>query len=369
MGHIFLSFLFFNIILINLYGHYKRGNYYIKKSQLVIYIILFILFGTYGGGEGDYLHYKSLVEDFGAFNEVVYSTSFEIQYVFLSYCVGGNYTLWRLILYSIQFVGFGFFLYKARLNTYPVLLSFTALCLVASVYGRTFWGIVYFFLGVYLLIEKKNFYYLIAIALCYLSHMSNLVLIALLPLAFIKIKKWHFLFFLLSFSMIVALFKDSFIGFLNSGGVDADGADYVNSKLQDYGNREAKSYFGASIGMTISVLLRCFFVISILFVVVKLMFKKYDRYLTLYKPVRGIINISFGIILLSSVILSASVGGAPLFYRIFDLALFPVSIILPCLLTSNHVRKMTYDLYIYCFIIYTEYGYIRDLYYAYAEGL
>ncbi len=37
--------------------------------------------------------------------------------------LNGNYFLWRFVLYSIQFIGFSWFLYKAKLNTYPIFLK------------------------------------------------------------------------------------------------------------------------------------------------------------------------------------------------------------------------------------------------------
>jgi hypothetical protein len=369
MGHIFISFLFYNIILFIIYRHYKKGEFFIKKTDLFVYIILFIIFGTYGGGEGDYFHYKELVEEYNSLQDVLFYTGMEKQYTLLSHYVGGNYTLWRLVLFSIQFLGLGFFLYKAKLNTYTVLLSFTSFCLVTSVYGRAFWGAIYFFMGVYLLIEKKNPLYLIAIALCYFSHTSNIVLIALLPLAFINFKKWHVIVIVVVFGSLVALFRDAFTNLINTGGFDAEGAEYFNSRLQNYGNLDTKNYFGKAIGETISIILRDTFVITILFSVISLMFKNQNRYISIYRPVRGVVNITIGLVVLASVILAASIGSAALFYRIFDMTFFPICIILPCLRNSNHIRKKVYDIYIYLFIFYSEYGYLRDLYYAYADGV
>ena len=334
-----------------------------------LYIILFILFGTLGGGEGDYIHYKEIVESYHDYSDVLFFTGMERQYVFLAYIVGGNYTLWRFVLFSIQFVGLGFFLYKAKLNTYPVLLSFTSFCLVTSVYGRSFWGFIYFFLGVYLLIQNKNPLYLIAVLLCYVSHTSEIVLIALLPLAFININKWNILFFFLFSGLLVSIFKEKFTDLLNSGGFNYEGADYINNRMLNYGNKEAESYFGKSIGQTITIILRDSYVIAILFSIIKLMFKNNIVYLTIEKPVRSIVNITIGITIIASIILAASIGGAVLFYRIFDMTFFPISIILPCLRYYNVFNKRKYDIYIFLFIFYTEFSYLIDLYYAYAHGI
>ena len=155
MVHIIISFLFYNLLLIIFYRHYKKGDYYINKSDLFFYTILLIAFGTYGGGEGDYLHYKKAVENIHSLADVFYYTGMEVQYYYLAYLSEGSYTLWRFFIFSIQFFGLGWFLYKAKLNTYPILLTFTSLFLVTSVYGRVYWGVIYFFMGCYLLIEKR----------------------------------------------------------------------------------------------------------------------------------------------------------------------------------------------------------------------
>ena len=78
MGHIFISFLFYNVLLFIVYRHYRKGDYYIKKSQLVIYTILLVAYGTYGGGEGDYLHYRDRMEFYRTLADVYHYDMMEI---------------------------------------------------------------------------------------------------------------------------------------------------------------------------------------------------------------------------------------------------------------------------------------------------
>ena len=128
MGHIFFSFILYNIILVSIYVKYRRGEYYIKKSILLLYTVLLIVFGTYGTGEGDYLHYKESVESIHSLFDVFYYNGMEVQYNYLALFLEGNYTLWRLVIFSVQFIGMSLLLYKAKLNTYPILLFFIAIC-------------------------------------------------------------------------------------------------------------------------------------------------------------------------------------------------------------------------------------------------
>lgn len=365
MGHIFLSFLFFNLFILVINNHYKRGDYYIKKRELILYTALLVLFGVYGGGEGDYFKYKENVELYHSIFDI-YNGGMEPQYYYLSYLVDGNYNLWRLVLFSVQFVGMSWLIYKANLNSYPLYLSFISLCLVSSVYGRTYWGAIYFFMGVYLLIEKKNPLYLIIIALSYVSHTQNLVLLALLPLAFFDIKKWHMLLVLLFFGTFVSFLDSFFVSILDSGGIE--GADYVNDRMVTYSNSELGS-FGNSFLEYVMFFLHYLPVAFLIITWVRIIMKRRDVYYSFYKPYRRVLNLTLYIVIISFVVLMASLGGGTFFYRILGMIFFPISILLPYMLKIGVIKKRTFNNYILFFIITTEIGYIKDFYYAYAHGI
>ena len=367
MGHIFVSFLFFNIILMLFYRHYRKGDYYIKKSDLIKYTIVLIAFGVYGGGEGDYLTYKTSVEEnFQTLFDVYYQNSFETQYNYLAYLVKGNYNLWRLVIFSVQFIGLSWLLYKAKLNTYPLLLSFISICLVISIYGRSFWGAIYYFLGVYLLIEKKNPLFLIIIALSYVSHTQNIVLLLLLPLAFINLKKWHLIVIVASLGVLITLFQELFTTFLDTGGIE--GADHLNTKLQIYGKEGELGAFGGSIGEVTLFILRYVPAVSLLLYLLSLIFFSRDKYLNFYNPYRKIINISIGLLFISLVALMSGLGSGALFYRVLAMIFFPISLIIPYLGQNGTIKKRTFNNIISLYIFVTELNYIKDLYYAYVGG-
>lgn len=367
MTHIFLSFLFFNLILIIFYKHYKKGDYYINKTDLVFYTILFIAFGVYGGGEGDYFNYKMCVEEgVESLFDVYRENGMEIQYNYLAYILGGNYNLWRLVVYSVQFVGMSWLLYKAKLNTYPVLLCFVSICLYMSVYGRAFWGAIYYFLGVYLMIEKKNPLFLIVIALCYVSHTQNIVLLALLPLAFIDLKKWYFVVIIAAFGVIVTTFQEAFTSIVDSGGIED--MDYLNTKVQRYGNSGGLGAFGNSIGEVIMFILQHVPAVSIILYLLYVLFHSRKDYLLLYKPYRRIINIVFGIVFVSLVFLVGGMGSGALFYRVLAMIFFPISLLFPYLKEAKVIKPKTFNSLITIYIVAAELAYIKDLYYAYVGG-
>lgn len=365
MIHILLSFLFYNLILLIVYLHYKRGEYYVKKSHLFLYTILLIAFATYGTGEGDYLHYKESVEMFHSLVDVVYYNGMEIQYNYLAYLVDGNYTLWRLILFSVQFIGMSWLLYRSKLNTYPVLFCFIIICLVLYTYQRSYWGVIFYFLGLFLLYEKKNPLFLFIIALCYLSHTQNVVLLVLLPLSFIDIKKRELLLAILLMGTIASIFKDYFTLILERGGIE--GADYINSKMTTYSENELGN-FGNSVGEKVIYILRYVPVVLIVFGFVRIIFKERKKYLSYYNPYRKVINVFMGVVLAALIVLLADLGGGTFFYRIASMSFFPCAILLPYLLITKTIKKKTYRMYVLIFVVASELNYVKDIYYALAHG-
>lgn len=366
MEHILLSFVFYNIILIIFYNHYRRGHKYITKSSLFFYTILLIAFGTYGGGEGDYLHYKESVEEFHTLFDVMYYNGMEIQYNYLAYVVGANYDLWRLVIFSIQFIGMSWLLSKVKLNTYPVFLCFITICLVLYTYQRAYWGVIFYFMGLYLLLEKKNPLFLIIIALCYVSHTQNIVLLALLPLAFVNFRKWQLFLVFLLIGVLATILKDYFTAYLDSGGVE--GAEYLNDKAQRY-SEGGLGNFGNSIGEYIMFIFRYVPLAVIVLTCLKMIFSNRDRYLAFYKPFRGIVNITIGLTIASLVVLFADLGAGTFFYRIISMTLFPVSLLLPYMVENRIVKKQSFNRYIWIYISVAEMGYMKDIYYAYANGV
>lgn len=366
MAHIIISFIFFNFLLLIFFNHFKRGHYFIKKQKLYLYTLLLIAYGTYGGGEGDYLHYKESVELFHSLAAVFYYNGMEIQYNYLAYLVGGNYDLWRLVIFSVEFIGLSWFLYKAKLNTYPVFLCFISICLIYYTYQRAFWGVIFYFMGFYLLIQKKNPLFLVIIALCYVSHTQNLILLLFLPLGFINIKRWQLFSVLLLLGVLSTLLKNYFTSYLDSGGVED--AAYLNDKVQRY-SQGGLNNFGNSIGEYIVFILRYVPLALIVLSFLKMIFFNRNTYLCFYKPYRGIINITISLVISSLIVLFADLGAGTFFYRILAMSLFPFAFLLAYMLDNKFLKRRTFNFLIFNYILVSEISYIKDIYYAYANGV
>lgn len=334
---------------------------------MVLYTILLIAFGTYGTGEGDYLHYKENVEMFHSLFDVMYYKGMEIQYNYLAYIVGGNYTIWRLVIFSIQFIGMSWLLYRSKMNTYPILLSFITICLVYYTYQRSYWGVIFYFMGLYLLLEKKNPLFLIFVLLCYASHTQNIVLLALLPLGFIDLKKWQLFLAIILVGVMAATLKDYFTAYLDSGGFED--AEYFNSRMQTYGGDSELGNFGSSIGEVTIFIFRYLPIAVVVLILVRMIFLQRNRYLSLYKPYRRVMNVTIGLVIVSVIVLFASLGAGTFFYRILSMTLFPFSILLPYMARNKMIKKNTLNMYFMIYIFVAELGYVKDLYYAYANGL
>lgn len=367
MGHIFLNFIFYNFILISVYRHYKHGDYYINKNKLIYYTFILIAFGTFGSGEGDSLHYEASVKMIHSLLEAESRLNgMELQYNYLAYLVDGNYYLWRFVIFSIQFIGMSLMMYKAKLNTYPTLLCFVSFFLILSVYQRSYWGVIYFFLGLYLLIEKKNPLFIIVMALCYLSHTQNILLFAMLPLAFIEFKKWHMLILFIYIGIMGPMLNNHFSNILDAGGID--GADYISGKMALYSQSEI-GFFGASIGEYTISFLRYLPMVLFLLTWMRIILLRRDFYISFYRPFQRILNITVGILATSIVIYAADLGGGTFFYRTVAMAYFPVTILLPYMIDNHVIKHTTFNRYLIIFTIGSELSCLKDLYYAYVGGL
>ena len=363
MAGLIISFIFYNFIVMLIYGHFKRGEYNISNNQLIFFTLLFIAFGTYGNHLGDYWRINEVIETYGVLSSDVIGVSMEKHYYLLAKLVNGNYVLWRLVINCVAFIGFAFFLRKSKMANYPTLLLFATMCLFWVAGHRGWWGYIYYYFGVYLFFRDKKYIYLILAAVSYFSHSSNILLIALLPIAFFKFNRFYTIVIIVV--LILGLDKlQEYFDFMVGGGVENE---YYSHKLNTYSSQTANNYFGSSIGEYLQNFFTLVPKYLFMFYMLKsLLFNK--KYMKCIRAEHNaIINISINLFLVSIAAFFMNLGSGTIAYRLFTMSTFPIFILSDFILNGRYQKyklKMTY-----WFLISIELVYIFSIYYASIHGV
>lgn len=225
---------------------------------------------------------------------------------------------------------------------------------------------IFYFIGLFLLIEKKNPLFLVVIGLCYFSHTQNVALLALLPMGFIKLKSWHLIAIVPFLGLIAVYFKDYLLAIIDSGGIED--ADYLNSKIHTYGEG-GTNYFGSSAGEFLLFVFRYVPMVVVVLTWGKMILTNKKMYNSLGISYRGIMNITLGLVIAAVIVLSASsLGIGIIFYRVLAMALFPLVLLLPYMVDKKMLKKRTFNKILLVYMFCSEYSYMKDLYYAYVSG-
>lgn len=363
MEGLILSFIFYNIIVLLIYMHYKQGEYEVTTKQLIVFTLLFIAFGTYGNHLGDYWRINEMIEFYGKTPSDDFGSSMEKQYYALAKFVNGNYVLWRFIINCIAFGGLAFFLRKSKMANYPTLLLFATMCLFWVAGHRGWWGYIYYYFGVYLFFRDKKVIYLILVAFSYFSHSSNILLLLLLPIGFLKINRFYIVIVCLFISLGLNIFQEYFNIIAESG----IGNEYYSDKLQTYSSQNANNFFGSSIGEY----LQNFFILVpkylfMFYILKQLLSKKY--YINNMRPEENAIThiciISF---LVSIAAFFMDLGSGTIAFRLFTMSTFPILLLSNYFLIGNK-KKYKFKM-MKCFFISIELVYIFSIYYASIHGV
>lgn len=363
MEGLILSFLLYNIIVMLIYKHYKRGEYNISIKQLILFTLLFIAFGTFGNHLGDYWRINEMIEFYGKLSSDDIGTSMEKHYYILAKLVNGNYVLWRFVINCVAFIGFAFFLYKSKMANYSTLLLFASMCLFWVAGHRGWWGYIYYYYGVYLFFRDKKYIYLILATLSYFSHSSNILLLALLPIAFFKFNRYC------TILVIVFLFfgLDRLQEYFNIIAVNGVEDEYYSKKINAYSSQTENNFFGSSIGEY----LQNFFILVpkylFMFYMLKLLlFNKYNIR-NMSTEQNAITNISVILFLASIAAFFMDLGSGTIAFRMLTMSTFPILLLSDFILDGkNQKYKIKMSNW---FLISIELTYIFSIYYASIHGV
>lgn len=353
-----ISCCYFQIILLIIFSHCRRGEYDIPDKKLWFYMMLFIVYATYGNHFGDYFGYDEMIMNYGKTPWFDVGVHMEPQYYYLAKIVNGNPLLWRLTIGCISFIGLGFFLKQSDMNNYPTLLFFAVASLFWAAGHRGWWGIIYFFFGVYLCFYKKKLWYLIFCFVVLYSHASHIAMLCLLPLAFFRFNKYIAIIAIASMFGFTAVFHDYFNSFLMSGMEDEYAAEKINAYTAQGGNK----FLGDSIGEILqNVTSKGPSFVFLFYLFWKMICDKSFR-LRMSREVNALSNISFGLSITSVLFILMNMNSGTFSTRLFTMASFPIMLIAPSILTKD--KRKYYMKYIKWRWISIELTYFFALYYS-----
>ena len=248
-------------------------------SQLSFTFLIgaFIIYGVWGIQMGDYPSYAEIVQD--VYNRGKYLSDYEDSwlshmepiYNWLAIQCKGNIHLWRLVWFTVQWLGMGYMLWKLKVNNYEAILVFILLVFYSVNSGRVSWGIGYFFLSLYLFLSTHQKRYLLFLVLSYWAHTSMILLFSLLPILLVKFNRNRILVVILLIPVLVSVMNYVFDEFLLVNQFDNE---YLNRKLNTYGNNEfGASIWGETIVEFISVFIYRFPLYVILYIVISFYLK------------------------------------------------------------------------------------------------
>lgn len=251
MTGLIIVFVLHNLFALFLYSRSRLCHYSaIKRQNYSLLLIVFLALSILGLQTGDYFSYINLVKEAsGALSSNPdydgYITHMEPIYNYLAFFVGGNYMLWRFIVFGSSFVFVFYFAKKLGYNYYYFLFFFTILCLSSFLVGRMYWGLALFFGAIALFRENKKWWALVLCICAAFAHKSLYILPALIPFAFLRFNKKFILvsvviFFLLSF-LLTRLFGDLSVLSYFFADLDKSIMTYTESDITG-------SVFGYSIG-------------------------------------------------------------------------------------------------------------------------
>lgn len=170
-----------------------------------MFFILVVTFSTFGVITGDYFHYQELFGTFGKYNNVEHV---EKVYSFLAKFVGGNYTLWRFIVWtssvglyvltmkrlkvrpdvaSLCFALFTMFYFCSHRQTLAFCIVILAIVLLMRANKKIILSavaIALFVISVYFHRSMPVYIFLFIIALIPLNRYAYIALICLFPISY-----------------------------------------------------------------------------------------------------------------------------------------------------------------------------------------
>lgn len=298
------------------YSNKQFYLYYSSKSSIVfLYYICIFLFCLWDKTSGDYFHYEEIVKDISTSRE--YSAHLEIPYVYLIKNTQGCYFLFRFIVWGGALFFFYKLIKKVQLNDTITIWCFLLITLFNFSYSRVSIGLSLIYLGYLLLIDSGKLNKIMGVIMIIASaflHKSLYVLIFLVIFSLIPLSKFLLYTLVLLFPLIIYSLNNILAYILDNIGLSNNEMRYLNQEKTAYG-----------ISQILQTSLILIPVIYNLFLALKQNFQKKKKLPFAYEKLT---ILSFYILYISTVLSFLDIGHNAISYRIRNMMLLPMSIIL-----------------------------------------
>lgn len=312
----------------------------IPKRKATLLFLLFFVAALIGLQNGDYIHYKDLVKEAASYNQTSLFENdvfmhMEPIYNILARFVGGNYLLWRSVVFGGAIVIIFSLVPRIGFNNYCFILYLVLIYTDGLIVGRLSWGVVLFFCSMVLLKQTNNYWYIFLLLASLMAHKCLLILVALVPLIFLKFnKKFIFLgavgFFVLS-SLLDIFFSD--ISVMND--MVEDSSRILSSYIE--GDDVYISVFGRSLGEKIIYIPRFIAVFLVVIVMTRrIVFQK----ATVPNYMHALMITVSSLFLLAFTVSIGSYGDGTLAYRYLQISYFPCVFIISFSIVNKYLSRL-----------------------------
>lgn len=326
---VLIDFLFFLILL---YLNSSRFKYRktgvrldLRSKYRELILILILLFCIYNKTEGDYFHYKEILEE--ETSSSIHNSHLEIPYKFIISLIGNNYFLFRFIIWGASLFFISRIFSVLKINNNNSWFCFIVFSLIAFAYVRASMGITLFYLGYTICLYKKEIITkILGLSLLILSllfHKSIIFLLAVGIIApLIRFNRITIFFSLIAFPFIVRFLNGSILSIFFAF-QDLKGIGYLTQE---------------SVGMGLAGNIRLVFIITgVVLSLYPFYHLKKKGYIPILKTDRIYFNFIYLLFYGSFILMFFSFGMVEFVSRIREMAYIPLTI-----LVSNNINKLMF---------------------------
>ena len=336
--NVVIWFVCFGITRNNATDFYKKGGAIVHPQRSIIFIYLLFLFQAlfifYGGDDA---RYEKEVTESATFVGQDYNIAMGLEslYYYIAALVGGNYILWKMVVYGGALILTYLTSLNIKSNNFLFLYSFVLFVLANFGSSRNALAIAIFVYGISLIKINRKISVILGIAISALSifaHNSMILPVVLLFVSFFKIKKSRFFILLLAIPLFVFIVNKipDFL-FMRTEIMES----HLGNRVEAYDDASGNMAYRTSVFNNLYDILNYIAVATFLFYSLRM-----DNRRNLPLSLSVIIRVSFFIAYSAIIILLSdlSIKGT-LFYRYILLILPILYVVLPTLFLDKEILK------------------------------